>query len=255
VLLGNSDEQQDREANFLQTVAALRVDGAILGATGDGTVASVKPLQAAGIPVVAIDRRVDRLAADIVLGATTGPARLLTQHLIEHGHTRIGMIGGPSTASTSRERAEGYREALQEARLEADPELYRESRFSRSDGLQIGRELLERPDRPTALLTANSFLAFGVIEAADGLGLRVPDDLAIASFDDFEIGPRPPILTCADQPASDIAELATRRLLSRMRGDESEPRTLVLGTDLRIRTSCGCVGATELTAALPEAGH
>ena len=166
-----------------------------------------------------------------MLGAATEPAQLLTQHLIQHGHKRIGMIGGPASASTSRERAEGYRQALREAGLDEDPSLYRESRFSRSDGSHIGRELLEDPDRPTALLTANSFLAFGVIDAAESLGLSVPDDLAIASFDDFEIGPREPILTCADQPAGDIAELAARRLLARLRGDDSEPRTVIVGTD------------------------
>ena len=175
-----------------------------------------------------------------MLGATTEPAQLLTQHLIEHGHERIGMIGGPSAASTSRERAEGYRQALREARIDADPSLYRESRFSQSDGFEIGCELLQQPSPPTALLTANSFLAFGVIAAAESLGRSVPDDLAIASFDDFEIGPRSPILTCADQPAPEIAELATRRLLARMRGDDSEPRTVSVGADLRIRTSCGC---------------
>jgi LacI family transcriptional regulator len=240
VVLGNSDERPEREADFLRTVAALRVDGAIIGATGDGAVSSVRRLQNAGIPVVALDRRVGKLDLDIVLGAASEPAQLLTQHLIGHGHKRIGMIGGPATASTSRERAEGYRQALREAGLEEDPALYRESRFSRSDGSRIGRELLEQPDRPTALLTANSFLAFGVIDAARSLGLSVPEDLAIASFDDFEIGPREPILTCADQPAGDIAELAARRLLARLRGDESESRTVIVGTDIRIRTSCGC---------------
>jgi LacI family transcriptional regulator len=240
VVLGNSDERPEREADFLRTVAALRVDGAIIGATGDGAVSSVRRLQSAGIPVVALDRRVGKLDIDIVLGAASEPAQLLTQHLIQHGHKRIGMIGGPATASTSRERAEGYRQALREAGLDEDPSLYRESRFSRSDGSRIGRELLEQPDRPTALLTANSFLAFGVIDAAESLGLSVPGDLAIASFDDFEIGPREPILTCADQPASDIAELAARRLLARLRGDDSEARTVIVGTDLKIRTSCGC---------------
>jgi LacI family transcriptional regulator len=84
-----------------------------------------------------------------------------------------------------------------------------------------------------------------VIAAAETLGLKVPDDLAIASFDDFEIGPREPILTCADQPASEIAELAARRLLARLRGDDSEPRTAIVGTDLRIRTSCGCTPGGE----------
>jgi LacI family transcriptional regulator len=250
VLLGNSDERTDREADFLRTVAALRVDGAIIGATGDGAAASVRQLEAAGIPVVALDRRIDKLSLDLVLGATTEPAQLLTQHLIRHGHRRIGMIGGPSTASTSRERAEGYRQALREAGLEADPSLYRESRFSRSDGFEIGRELLQEEEPPTALLTANSFLAFGVIAAAESLGWSVPGDLAIASFDDFEIGPREPILTCADQPATEIAELAARRLLARMRGDDSDRRTVIVGTDLRIRTSCGCSGRQP-----PVAGH
>ena len=245
VLLGNSDERPEREADFLQTVAALRVDGAIVGATGDGAAASIKQLEGAGIPVVAIDRRIDKLDLDIVLGATTEPAELLTQHLIEHGHRRIGMIGGPSTASTSRERADGYRLALRDAQIEADPALYRESRFRQADGFRIGTELLESDNPPTALLTANSFLAFGVITAAEELGFSVPGDLAIASFDDFEIGPRRPILTCADQPASEIAELATRRLLARLRGDDSEPRIVTVGTDLVIRTSCGCEEPSE----------
>jgi LacI family transcriptional regulator len=249
VVLGNSDERPEREADFLQTVAALRVDGAIIGATGDGAVASVRRLQNAGIPVVALDRRVGKLGIDIVLGAAAEPAQLLTQHLIEHGHKRIGMIGGPASASTSRERAEGYRQALREAELDGDAALYRESRFSRSDGSRIGRELLEQPNPPTALLTANSFLAFGVIDAAESLGLSVPHDIAIASFDDFEIGPREPILTCADQPATEIAELAARRLLARLRGDHSEPRTIVVGTDIRIRTSCGCVHGDESATA------
>ncbi len=240
VLLGNSDERPEREADFLHTVAALRVDGAIIGATGDAAVASVRQLETAGIPVVALDRRIGKLSLDIVLGATTEPAELLTQHLIQHGHRRIAMIGGPSTASTSRERADGYRKALREAGIAEDPSLYRESRFSQADGMQIGLELLQMPEPPTALLTANSFLAFGAIAAAESLGLSVPGDLAIASFDDFEIGPREPILTCADQPAADIAELAARRLLARLRGDDSEPRTVIVGTDLRIRTSCGC---------------
>jgi LacI family transcriptional regulator len=254
VLLGNSDERPEREADFLQTVAALRLDGAIIGATGDSAAPSIKLLEGAGIPVVMIDRRIDKLDLDIVLGATTEPAELLTRHLIEHGHRRIGMIGGPSTASTSRERADGYRQALSHAQIEADPALYRESRFRRADGHRIGKELLEAKSPPTALLTANSFLAFGVISAAQELGLRVPDDLAIASFDDFEIGPREPILTCADQPASEIAELATRRLLARMRGDESEPRTVTVGTDLIIRSSCGC-GDGHGEAALAAGGE
>ena len=96
------DERPEREADFLQTVASLRVDGAIIGAAGDTAAASLKQLGSAGIPVVAIDRRVDKLDLDIVLGAITEPAELLTQHLIEHGHQRIGMIRGPSMASTSR---------------------------------------------------------------------------------------------------------------------------------------------------------
>ena len=76
---------------------------------------------------------------------------------------------------------------------------------------------------PDGLLTANSFLAFGVIDAAESLGLSVPERSSDRFVDDFEIGPREPILTCADQPASDIAELAARRLLARFRGDDSEP--------------------------------
>ena len=157
-----------------------------------------------------------------MLGAATEPAQLLTQHLIQHGHKRIGMIGGPRPLP----RAESAPRVIArrfERQARRDPSLYRESRFGRSDGSRIGRELLEQPDPADSAPDRQQLPRLRRDHAAESLGLSVPGDLAIASFDDFEIGPREPILTCADQPASDIAELAPAVCSRDCGGDDSEP--------------------------------
>lgn len=240
VILGNSDEQLQREAAYLEAFAALQVDGVLLGATGDASAPYVARVQRAGVPVVLIDRRVPGIQADVVVGAAMEPARFLTEHLLDHGHVRIGMVAGPSSASTSRDREAGYRQALADRGLQPSADLVQGEGFTRAAGLAAGRALLRRADRPSAVVAANSFLAFGVIAAARELGLEVPDDLAVVSFDDYEITAGEPFLTCADQPAADIAQAATRLLLERIAGADGLPRTVVVGTELRVRTSCGC---------------
>jgi LacI family transcriptional regulator len=240
ILLGNSGEAPHREKSFLETVGALQVDGVILGATGDAATAAVQRLQRAGIAVVLIDRSVADVDADLVVGAAVTPAYLLTQHLLGHGHRRIAMVGGSPEASTSRDRIRGYRDALRDHGIEPDERLIMGGAFTREVGKTTGAALLVAPDRPTAIVAANSLLAFGVIDAALDLDLRVAKDLAVVSFDDVEVTAGRPFLTCADQPAEEVGRIAAVRLLKRLNGDESPAETIVLDTQVRIRASCGC---------------
>jgi LacI family transcriptional regulator len=240
VILGNTDEQFDEEDVFLRAVCALRVDGVLLTPSGRRSSESVDLLTRRRIPVVLIDRDVDGVRNDVVRGESRRPAALLTEHLIQHGHHRIGLITGPADISTARERQRGYRDALHEHSLEILPNLTHHAAYTRAGGQDAGLKLLSKADRPTAVVTANNFLAFGLLDAARELGIRVPDDLAIVTFDDVEIVTDSPFFTCAAQPAEAMGRTAVERLVARLGGDESPTREIVLHTDVRIRRSCGC---------------
>jgi LacI family transcriptional regulator len=240
VILGNTDEQFDEEDVFLRAVCALRVDGVLLTPSGRRSSESVELLARRHIPVVLIDREVDGVRNDVVRGESRRPAALLTEHLIQHGHQRIGLITGPSDISTARERQRGYRDALHERSLEILPHLTHHAVYSRAGGHEVGLKLLAKGDRPTAVVTANNFLAFGLLDAARELGIRVPEDLAVVTFDDVEIVTDSPFFTCAAQPAEAMGRTAVERLIARLGGDESPTREIVLHTEVRIRRSCGC---------------
>jgi LacI family transcriptional regulator len=254
VLVGNSDERAERERFFVETIAALNLDGAIIGATGDNATETIRRLESTGTPIVLIDRRVEGIEADFVVGAGEEPAYQLTGHLIDHGHTRIAVVAGPQSASTSRERIIGYERALRERKVPVERRLIRSAEFTRPGGHGAGIEILSLAQRPSAVVTANSFIAFGVIDAARQLGLSVPEDVAVVSFDDFEVTPAEPLLTCADQPAAEIGRSAVTSLLERMDGDDSPPRTMVLGAELNIRTSCGCAPVAPKVGSPLEGG-
>jgi LacI family transcriptional regulator len=240
VILGNTDEEFDEEDAYLRAVSALRVDGVLLVPCGHRSRESLALLARQHIPVVLIDREVEGVPNDVVRGESRRSASLLTRHLIEHGHRRIGLISGPADISTAREREHGYRDALHEHGLEAPPHLTHRAPYTREGGYRAGLSLLSQTDRPSAVVTANNFLGFGLIDAARELGLRVPEDLAIVTFDDVEIVTDSPFFTCAAQPAEAMGRTAVERLIARLGGDESPVRETVLHTEVRIRRSCGC---------------
>jgi len=240
VILGNTDEDFDEELAYVRAICSLRLDGALVAPSGARSRESLDLLARHAVPVVLIDRQVKGVAADVVRGNSRGPARVLTQHLIEHGHERIGLITGPADVSTAREREQGYRDALRAARLRVDKDLVFRTAYVREAGHRAALAMLAHSDRPTAVVTANNFLAFGVLDAARHLGCRVPEELAVVTFDDVEIVADAPFFTCAAQPAELMGRTAVERLLARLNGDESLPRDTVLPTEVRIRRSCGC---------------
>jgi LacI family transcriptional regulator len=240
VILGNTDEHYEAEDAYVRTICALRVDGALLVPSGRRSLHSLELLARQRIPVVLIDRDVDGVANDIVRGESRRSTILLTEHLIRHGHRRIALITGPEDVSTARERERGYREAMFEHQLEQKAELVHHAPYSREGGYRAGRSVLSLPERPSAVVTANNFLAFGLLDAARAMGVRVPDDLAIVTFDDVEVVTDSPFFTCAVQPAEAMGRTAVERLTARLGGDESPVRETVLYTELRIRRSCGC---------------
>ena len=243
VILANSDDDTDREAVYLDKFAALRVDGVILAPAGDGSAPSIDLLRRRGIPVTLVDRSVDGIDEDLVQGNSRYAAATLTEHLAGHGHTRVAIISGPSDISTARERVDGFTAAMRRRKLPIVPDFVRHAPYSRAAGEHQALELLRHDDRPTAVLTSNSFQAFGVMDAARTLELKVPEDLALATFDNPEAMAVQPFLTSVDQHPERIAQDALRLLLARMEDSSLRPSTVSTKGTLHLRRSCGCPSA------------
>jgi DNA-binding LacI/PurR family transcriptional regulator len=135
-------------------------------------------------------------------------------------------------------RLDGYRSALRAAGLSADPAYVVHSDLSHEGGRAAARDLPARPDRPTAIFTANDLQALGVYQAARETGLRVPDDLSVVGFDDLPVAAWvDPPLTTVHQPLTEMAVGATELALTLGRGEEAPQTGLEIATTLTVRGS------------------
>jgi LacI family transcriptional regulator len=240
VILCNTDEDPAKELTYLRMLSRKRVDGIVVAPTGTPS-AFIDGLIESGFPLVCIDRASPGAPCDIVLVDNVGGARSATEHLIGLGHRRIGIISGLAPVGTSSERLAGYRAALAGAGIAEQPALVRAGNSRMDGGYRRMLELLDLPARPSALFVTNNLMTLGALGALQARGVRVPEDVALIGFDDFEwavvLRPR---LTAVAQPTYEIGETAARMLLDRVEGDPPpEPRRVVLPTRLIVRESCG----------------
>jgi DNA-binding LacI/PurR family transcriptional regulator len=163
-----------------------------------------------------------------------------TRHLIELGHQRIAVIGGPAGLWASQSRVDGYRAALQAAGIDADEELIRGADFTVPGGRAQARALLSVPRPPTAIVAANDEQAFGVLQALGERGLRAPDDLSVVGFNDVPVATwATPPLTTVRQPLAAMAASALHMLRADPATAAGEPRHIELATTLVVRESTG----------------
>jgi|YNPMSStandDraft_1061717.scaffolds.fasta_scaffold45383_2 LacI family transcriptional regulator len=237
----NTDENQDKEAAYIDLMLKKMVDGLVISSCGSGK--TLLPLKEKGIPVVLVDRKIERFRWDCVVGDSEGGAYALVRHLIEvHGYREVGMLAGPAAISTSAERIAGYKRALSDFGIPAHPDFLHIGLYKEDFGYRMTREFLERGKIPRALFAGNNFIAIGVVRAAREFGLRIPEDLALVTFDDLELASLlVPFFTVARQPAYTMGSLATQFLLERIGGGKvREKREVVLKPEIIIRHSCGC---------------
>ncbi len=219
--------------SWVDAVASRRSAGLIL-VVSELTPDQVARLNARGIPFVVVDPAGEPAADVPSVGATNWNGGLTaTRHLLELGHTRVGMIGGPPAMLCSRARADGYRAALETAGLPVDPQLIRWGTFHVEDGYEHASALLELPEPPSAIFAGNDLQAFGVYEAARQQGLTVPSDLSVVGFDDLPmarwVGPP---LTTIRQPLTEMAATAARLVLG-----QGDAERVELATTLVVRQS------------------
>ena len=139
----------------------------------------------------------------------------MTGHLVELGHSRMGFISGPRDNLSSQKRQEMFAEALSRHDLELRREMIVEGAFTYESGLKAGRKLLSRDPRPTAVFAANDEMAFGVMHAADEMGLKIPQDLSLVGFDGTPFSSFVlPALSTIRRQTDEMARLGTQKLLS-----------------------------------------
>jgi LacI family transcriptional regulator len=224
LVLCNSKEDPDREGQYIELMCAEQVAGAIVVPTTDRK-PILTPLVDSGIPVVCVDRRVRDRAIDTVLIDNTAAAREAVTHLIGNGYHRIGLVTGPDRTTTAWERLEGYRGALRDAGITADPELERRGPYNEDTGRALTTELLNLAPAVEALLIGNNQLMKGALSAIHAHGLRIPEDIAVVGFDDVSwMTPGSVSLTTITQPAYEMGSTAALRLIQRLKHPEQLAR-------------------------------
>ncbi|WP_058308542.1 LacI family DNA-binding transcriptional regulator [Gracilibacillus massiliensis] len=244
VLMSNTDEDSEKEINYIDMMISARVDGVLLAPTSDRTSSQIDRLRKHDIPVVLIDRTIEQFEGDYVVGDSYDGSRKLIEHLIMYGHQNIALINGPSNVSTARDRQRGYLETLKLNDLPIYEHYISEIDYK---NVQIGNTKnivqqllqLEGTKRPTAIFAANNFIAISVIRALKELGLNVPKDISVVCFDEVEpVVYFDPFFTVAAQPASELGKIGVQFLVERVEHKNVEKeRKIILPPDILIRKS------------------
>jgi DNA-binding LacI/PurR family transcriptional regulator len=239
LILGNTDEDPEKEKKYLQLLESKQADGLIIAVT-DHSYAYLQSLPLQNLALVSIDRSLFDLGIDTVMVENIEGARTAVEHLIALAHRRIGLLTGARGIAPTEERLSGYTEALEKHGIPVDPALIVTTR-PRVDGGERGAlQLLNLEDRPTALFMMDGTMAIGALQTIERLGLRCPEDIAIACFDDFVwASVMRPRLTVVDQPTYEIGQQAACLLFDRLQNRERAPKEVRLPTQLIIRESSG----------------
>jgi LacI family transcriptional regulator len=211
------------------------------GTLTDGTVLVTPALLevSSNTPVVAVDPHVGASTLPTVASDNLAGAIAATEYLIDLGHRRIGHLAGRLDLRSAELREQGYRLALERAGIPIDPDLIRVGGYDPASVREPVCELLQLPDRPTAIFAANDLSAIQTMHVAAELGIDVPADLSVIGFDNIpESALVEPALTTIDQSIQDMGYEATRMLMRIIEDPTADPRHVTLPTELVVRRSC-----------------
>ena len=241
VIFCNTDESETEEQKYLHVLLQQQVDGILL-VPASSMLESVDMIQRQGTPVVVLDRKMPlETNVDVVRCENVDGAYRLVKLLIELGHRHIAVISGPRVVSTAEDRVTGYYRAMLEAGLAVEGDFIHYGNFTQASGYELANRLLALNPRPTAIFAANNLIGIGALKALQDAGLRVPEDVAMVSYDDLPANLMTfPFFTVAVQPAYEMACKATQLLLARLAGQApAECQEVVLPTEIVVRQSSG----------------
>jgi LacI family repressor for deo operon, udp, cdd, tsx, nupC, and nupG len=239
MIISDLDGSPEKEVHFAAFTAAGRVDGAILlngHLFGQSRVGKGQPAKI-NIPLVALCEAIP--GADIPqieIDNRTAACRM-TQYLASLGHRSIAYLSGPAGNVLDHERFRGYREGLETAGLPFDSSLVLAGDYTIGSGVAAGQDVVARSKRPTAVFCTSDEMAIGLMRTLLSAGLRVPEDISVAGFDDIEFAAvTEPPLTTIHQPRRELGQAAASVLIDLLQGRPT-PERIRLETELVIRDS------------------
>lgn len=238
LIFASGDENPKKEREVLQVIHEKRVDAIVLATSGEND-EMINSIKSTGVPMILIDRKInnDALGFDYVVEDNVEGAYLLTNYLIHNGHKRIGVVNGSLSVSTGYERYLGYKKALKENGMEEFPELIYNGNFIQEDGFKATELFLQLEDRPTAIISFNNTMTFGVLLQLTRHGISNFDNLVVASYGESEAAQlfkSPKIISIKQSPYEmgiKVGEILINRLVKNMKGPIYEEFKPILGTD------------------------
>jgi LacI family transcriptional regulator len=239
LLLCNSDDTLEKEETQIELLLSKRVDGILLTkAAGDLSPALRQMIKQVNIPFVLVMRTYPKLTKDAVISDDYQGAYDAVSHLARAGCRRIGLISGPLKISNAIARMQGFRDALQSQGLPLEKDLMVEGDYRIESGFRAGHALLSH--QPDGVYVANHLMTIGLLQAAEEMGLKCPDDFRLVSFDDYPwLGVFHPKLTTVELPKHQLGSEAVELLIRRIGGSAEKAIVRKLQPELRVRESCG----------------
>ena len=241
LLLTQTSELYERELTNVQNLSRGQVEGFIVSISQETTdFEHLKRLQRKRIPLVFFDRDADEIDVPKVMVDNVGAAYEATKHLIENGSKRIAFLAGPSNVTVSNLRQSGYEKAIQDSELNLDESLVVHGNYNLQQAIKLTNELFELDNPPDGLVVVSDRLAVGAIVALRKKNIRIPEDVAIVSFNDEPICTIvTPTLTSVSQPTFEMGKMAITLLINQIENPDSDqkPEVKVFKTELKIRES------------------
>lgn len=239
VFLCNTDENLERETSAIHSLEAQRVDGLILCSSRLSEQQLAK-LADQYQPLVLVNRQIEHAQTGSVVVDDMRGAAEAVRYLLQLGHRRIGLLAGPTTSHSSRERTMGYLEAMW-ACMEEVPVSWQIHCPPQVEGGRLAaHELLLHAPELTALLAYNDLVAVGALRACAELGRAVPSQCAIVGCDDVPLAALvSPALTTVHIPTYNLGRQALGLLLDMMADPDQQPKPIIVSPHLVIRDSSG----------------
>ena len=239
LLLTQTSELYERELINVQNLSRGQVEGFIISLSQETTdYEHLKRLQRKGIPLVFFDRDAIDINVSKVMVDNVGAAYEATKHLIENGCKRIAFLAGPTNVTVSNQRQMGYEKALKDSGLKIDETLIVHGSYNLRQVIELTNYLIDLQNPPDGLVVVSDRLAIGAMSAFRARNIRVPDDIAIVSFNDEPICTIvTPTLTSVSQPTMEMGRMAMSLLINQIEREESPVEVKVFKTGLKIRDS------------------
>lgn len=247
LFVSSSDRELDKEVAVLRAFVASQVDAIVLvasGMVGPEYLSAVSEVlgRFESLGGVVVSTSETSYPAPRVVFDNAGATRTMVEHLVELGHRQIAYLDGPEELQVCERRLAGFKAALDTHGIPFDPSLVEPGGFSIEGGARACARLIERA-RPTAILAANDLMAIGALETLGERGIRVPEDVSVAGFDDIEFAAHAAVpLTTVRVPLAELGRLGARLALDLLEG--RPPATLPSAeSELVVRKSTARVSA------------